>query len=297
MATVTDLNVKFTVGRCFFPQELKAYDDPPIVCGRVFRSGEPTYTCRSCRMDRTCVLCIQCFQHSEHRNHRYKISSSEGGGFCDCGDPEAWKSHPSCSIHSVAEVKQRDGSEIIAKMPEDLVKRITFMIQSCLDYCVEILCKENSRPAYLEISEAERLWETPVNLFALSDRYVTLLYNDETHSYNVVMYTLTRSVDVSSKVAIDYATMVDQEGRCVISVGTFKECSSVKTRVEQLSSREPLKTTVCHAFQLGHELVCHTMLQWLHKIVGLSNGIKKIFADAIMNRCVSNGGLRLELWI
>ena len=245
-------------------------------------------------MDRTCVLCIQCFQHSEHRNHRYKISSSEGGGFCDCGDPEAWKSHFSCAIHSVSETKQRDGSEIIAKMPQDLVKRMTFMIQSCLDYCVDILCKENSRPSYLEISDEERLWEEPVNLAALADRYVMLLYNDETHSYNVVMYTLTRSVDVSSKVAIDYATMVDQEGRCVISVGTFRECSNIKSRVEQLSARDPLKTNVSHAFHLAHELVCHRMLQWLLRIVGLSNGFKKIFADAVMNRSVSFSLLKIS---
>ena len=32
-------------------QQLKQYDNPPALCGRVFRSGEPTYYCR-------CVLCF-----------------------------------------------------------------------------------------------------------------------------------------------------------------------------------------------------------------------------------------------
>lgn len=30
---------------------------------------------------------------------RYKITSSSGGGCCDCGDVEAWKSDPWCSDH------------------------------------------------------------------------------------------------------------------------------------------------------------------------------------------------------
>ena len=47
----------------------------------------------------TCVLCIECFQHSAHKEHRYKMSTSGGSGYCDCGDTEAWKDHHSCQIH------------------------------------------------------------------------------------------------------------------------------------------------------------------------------------------------------
>jgi Putative zinc finger in N-recognin (UBR box) len=32
-------------------------------------------------------------------NIRYKITSSSGGGCCDCGDVEAWKSDPWCTDH------------------------------------------------------------------------------------------------------------------------------------------------------------------------------------------------------
>ena len=28
-----------------------------------------------------------------------QMSTSGGGGYCDCGDPEAWKAEPFCSIH------------------------------------------------------------------------------------------------------------------------------------------------------------------------------------------------------
>lgn len=41
--------------------QLKNLDDPPMLCGRVFRNGEPTYSCRDCSLDPTCVLCVDCF--------------------------------------------------------------------------------------------------------------------------------------------------------------------------------------------------------------------------------------------
>lgn len=43
--------------------QLKQMDDPPALCGRVFKSGEPTYSCRDCGLDPTCVLCVECFQN------------------------------------------------------------------------------------------------------------------------------------------------------------------------------------------------------------------------------------------
>lgn len=61
-------------------------DQHPKLCGRVFKSSEPIYTCRDCGVDSSCVRCVDCFKNSSHRNHRYKISMSNGGGFCDCGD-------------------------------------------------------------------------------------------------------------------------------------------------------------------------------------------------------------------
>lgn len=53
-------------------------------------------------MDPTCVLCVTCFKQSPHRHHKYKMSTSNGGGCCDCGDNEAWKSDPYCNEHIVS---------------------------------------------------------------------------------------------------------------------------------------------------------------------------------------------------
>ena len=103
--------------------ELKKADDPPIFCAKAFRSGDPTYSCRDCAVDPTCVLCMQCFEKSVHKKHKYKvsppplslyesinlpllqpllvqISTSSGGGYCDCGDHDAWKANPACEMHN-----------------------------------------------------------------------------------------------------------------------------------------------------------------------------------------------------
>ncbi|CDQ59771.1 unnamed protein product [Oncorhynchus mykiss] len=79
--------------------KLEQNNQPSQLCGHVFKVGEPTYSCRECAADPTCVLCMQCFLGSVHKEHRYRMTTSGGGGFCDCGDTEAWKKGPYCQKH------------------------------------------------------------------------------------------------------------------------------------------------------------------------------------------------------
>ncbi len=51
-------------------KNLAEKNDPPSMCGKLFKMGEPTYSCRDCGHDSTCVLCVECFKHSDHQNHR-----------------------------------------------------------------------------------------------------------------------------------------------------------------------------------------------------------------------------------
>uniref|UniRef100_A0A914YGR9 E3 ubiquitin-protein ligase n=1 Tax=Panagrolaimus superbus TaxID=310955 RepID=A0A914YGR9_9BILA len=46
---------------------------PGQLCGRMFRHGDPTYTCKECALDDTCVLCLECFKQSPHAKHKYKV--------------------------------------------------------------------------------------------------------------------------------------------------------------------------------------------------------------------------------
>src|SRR6218665_412159 len=57
----------------------------PMICGKVFMTGEPIYSCIDCAHDNTCVLCVECFKHSDHRFHDYRMIHGNSG-CCDCGD-------------------------------------------------------------------------------------------------------------------------------------------------------------------------------------------------------------------
>lgn len=100
---IIDLNVEFMLGEnpTTALEKLRLEGNTATVCGKVFKNGEPTYSCRECGVDPTCVLCVNCFKRSPHRFHKYKMSSSGGGGCCDCGDDEAWKRDHYCELHLV----------------------------------------------------------------------------------------------------------------------------------------------------------------------------------------------------
>ena len=68
------------------------------VCGKVWKTGDRVYHCRTCGMDPSCAICHDCFEDSDHTGHDYWMFSS-GGGCCDCGDVEAWRREGFCCKH------------------------------------------------------------------------------------------------------------------------------------------------------------------------------------------------------
>jgi len=118
-------------------QQLSSLNSPPAQCGKVFKMGEPTYSCRDCGLDPTCVLCVDCFKNSEHGGHRYKMSTSVGGGYCDCGDTEAWKEHPYCATHVLG--TQAESKDPLAKVPLDIQLRARHVFTGVLKYAYELL--------------------------------------------------------------------------------------------------------------------------------------------------------------
>ena len=41
----------------------------------------------------------------------FQMSTSSGGGYCDCGDGEAWKSDPFCDIHKKG-LQEKDSNQV-----------------------------------------------------------------------------------------------------------------------------------------------------------------------------------------
>ena len=57
-------------------------------------------------------------------HNRYKISTSSGGGYCDCGDREAWKTDVFCDIHVKGQMVQQSKNPL-EKIPPDMVRHYT----------------------------------------------------------------------------------------------------------------------------------------------------------------------------
>uniref|UniRef100_A0A8C3SZZ4 E3 ubiquitin-protein ligase n=1 Tax=Chelydra serpentina TaxID=8475 RepID=A0A8C3SZZ4_CHESE len=136
-----------------FPK-LEQANKPSHLCGRVFKVGEPTYSCRDCAVDPTCVLCMECFLGSIHREHRYRMTTSGGGGFCDCGDTEAWKEGPYCQKHELNTAE----TDPLVHLSEDMIARAYNIFAIMFQYAVDILTweKENELPPGLETVNTSR---------------------------------------------------------------------------------------------------------------------------------------------
>lgn len=130
-------------------------EEPPTVCGRVFKNGEPSYFCRECGTDPTCVLCSFCFRNSKHRYHKYVMTTSTGGGYCDCGDPEAWKSDPCCDLHMPKSTNQPIDDETpqnyYKNLPNDLVERAKHLFTYILEFVFDVISSSKE-----ELSESLR---------------------------------------------------------------------------------------------------------------------------------------------
>ncbi|XP_034721679.1 E3 ubiquitin-protein ligase UBR2-like [Etheostoma cragini] len=181
---------------------LQENNTPSPLCGHVFKVGEPTYSCRECAADPTCVLCMQCFLGSVHKDHRYRMTTSGGGGFCDCGDAEAWKKGPYCHKHTPTSSSRDSEEDPVSLLPVDMVARGSSIFSVLLRYAVSMLTwdQEDQLPAGLEPPER-------------GDSYYCMLFNDEVHTYEQVIYTLQKAVNCSQKEAVSFATTVDRDVR------------------------------------------------------------------------------------
>ncbi|CAG0889985.1 unnamed protein product [Darwinula stevensoni] len=272
-------------------QRLLQLDTPPTLCGKVFKNGEPTYSCRDCGMDPTCVLCVECFKESAHKNHRYKISSSGGGGYCDCGDVEAWKKDAYCNIHLVGMQSESPAQKALHRMPPDLVERARIVFSTVLRYAYEMLTTDLALnlPSDLQLKEEERDPIHLMGLFESSDTYAAVMFNDETHTYDQVIHTLMRAIECSHKDATDYATMIDREGRSIVKCSTFMTCSQVGQTIERITSRhggKPLKVTIMHIHLVAHQMFAMKLLSWLQGILKVCEGFRQLFSNVMTEEYV-----------
>lgn len=221
------------------------------------------------------------------------MGTSRGGGCCDCGDPEAWKQAPFCTIH-IAGISEEEQNK---SLPEDMKERARIVFKAVLWYSYRLLNSE-------QISDI-RLGVTSENFFDI-DTYCTILYNDEIHTFEQVISTLTKVLKCNQRSSTEFVTNIDREGRAVVKCSTFQHCSDLKQDIEKYTSRhgnKPLKVLVNHAYVIAHQIFATKVLSWLEKFLGQGEGFRAIFAEVAlkpqaMEPCIIKGILQrdLSLW-
>jgi len=275
-------------------KQLSSLNDPPAQCGKVFKIGEPTYSCRDCGLDPTCVLCVDCFKNSEHGSHRYKMSTSIGGGYCDCGDTEAWKDHPYCAVHVLG--TQSENSDPLAKVPVDIQQRARHVFTGVLKYAYELLTLDTfmKLPGDLQYKERDSVDPIMDDLLEVEDLYATVLYNDEVHTFEEVITTLQRAVENCDRnLAISFVSLIDREGRCLVKCSPYQQCNEVKRIVERITGRrgiKPLKVMVIHSHVVAHQVFAMRLISWLDGILGYSEGFRALFSKILGEQDVGGNG-------
>lgn len=112
--------------------------------------------------------------------------TSGGGGCCDCGDTEAWRTEPFCDIHLARSEIRPDSTG--NRLPDDLTERARATFRAVLKYAYQLLTLEHSTglPSDLQVKECHK---DPLDLLDTPDKYCTVLFNDETHTFEQVRKT------------------------------------------------------------------------------------------------------------
>ncbi|CAH2087795.1 unnamed protein product [Euphydryas editha] len=241
------------------------------LCGRVFKQGEPAYSCRECGMDNTCVLCVECFKVSAHRHHKYKMGQSGGGGCCDCGDTEAWKRDPFCELHAAPDNEE----QAQASIGPEVLERMKFVASVCLSYCFRLLTLDHAPglPSDLRLKDNEK---DLLQILDQPDCYCTVLYNDETHTFEQVISTLNRVMKCSHRDSVELVSLIDREGRALVKCNSFQVCDKLKNDIEMFTSRHgpALKVLVMHAHVIAHQIFAMKLLAWLQNFVSQEQSLR-----------------------
>jgi len=145
------------------------------------------------------------------------MSTSSGGGYCDCGDPEAWKKHEACTNHAPSKVSEDPGHSLA----EHDARRAQILFKFIVSYAMDLLTYEYSGdpPPRYSLTEDE---VTQLQVKSVAKTYACILYNDESHTFEIVIQTLTKALQTTKRQAVEYATAIDRDGRAIVKAGSFK---------------------------------------------------------------------------
>lgn len=114
------------------------------------------------------------------------------------------------------------------------------------------------------------------------DDFVVILYNDETHTYEHVILALTNSIKCDKKLATDYATAVDREGRCIIWHENLEKCQSMARNISlsTINNQEKsLEVKVLSTNLVAHQTFAIRLMSWILDLMPICVEFRQAFAD------------------
>jgi E3 ubiquitin-protein ligase UBR2 len=116
------------------------------------------------------------------------MSTSGGGGYCDCGDKEAWKSDPFCDVHTVGEESEESAPAPcpLDTLPPDLAARARQLFSATINYATQLLTWTDTEVLPPDLMPQPSSSSPSASAGKLDDTYTTMLFNDEVHTYEQV---------------------------------------------------------------------------------------------------------------
>ncbi|KAI8617911.1 hypothetical protein BC830DRAFT_54838 [Chytriomyces sp. MP71] len=211
-------------------------------CGHVFADGEGVFWCRNCALDDTCVMCYNCFHASNHDGHDTTFHVSSGGGCCDCGDSQAWRMPVHCAFHSLeapaTDLNATDPTNLPSTeipVSESVLAPIRSTVATVLDFIIDtfnmsptdftlptrmetVLTANPPEPGDEDCGSLTVESGADPNVAAFKrDMFVCVLWNDETHTFDEVIFKVSNGVNCSQERAAQVAVNVDAVGRDTIA--------------------------------------------------------------------------------
>lgn len=288
--------------------QIKTLKQPSKMCRRILKTGDVLFSCNDCGFDDTCVVCIDCFHKSAHKDHNYRMSNTDGGGCCDCGDIEAWKQNYACSDHIAAsqasvslsdfedsnsrsvqvENDRRGILEKISLLPEGVATRYFLVCQASLNYARYMLSWQHydRLPGSLKQSPSpESDLNELLSVDPTSTNFFTVLFNDEVHTYDHVINTLVKVIKCPKLTASIMASTVSREGRSLIFQGDFKTCKLVKESIKRVpdAGQGELGVEVIHGSVLAHQAFAIKLIEWIKRMALLCDAFRVLTAYTLLS--------------
>ncbi|CAG10577.1 unnamed protein product, partial [Tetraodon nigroviridis] len=273
-------------------EKLKQGYSSSQLCGRVFKEGQTVYSCRSEYSSVKMKRCLCCFPRCTH--HQAEVSVIVAMWKPGRLDPIALN-----TIQGLPLLRQQpffaDGNSICAfvgynhhrlyadiqpvstdecSLEPELYERAEKLFRELLQYVADMLLWEENLSAELQPRTKDNM-------------YYCVLYNDEHHSFDHVVYSLQRSINCEEGVAEMHTTVTDKEGRRAVKMGTLRSCQHTKDLIKSSSehiSLQPLRVEILHSAVMAHQTFALRLGSWFQKIIGYSAGFRQAFCKVALDK-------------